>query len=115
MEFDQYTVSVLESPANPPKLSEKEANDIQNAHPAYLASLHDAGQLEAAGPFTSPPGRTLRGLGFHRLPPEEVQALLEKDPAVRAGELTFRVLGWMVPKGAVAFGTSRFPRSMAED
>jgi uncharacterized protein len=114
MEFDTFTATLLESRPDAPPLDEKTADAIQDEHMAYLASLHDAGLLQAAGPFTTPPGRSLRGLCLHRLPAEKVLELFQKDPAVRAGQLVARVFTWMVPKGAVAFAASHFPRSMSE-
>ena len=114
MEFDAFTVSWLESATDPPKLSEREENELQDAHMAYLAELHDTGRLDVAGPTTSPPNRTLRGVCVSRIPPDEVAALLENDPAIRAGQLTFRVFGWMVPKGSITFGSVRYPRAMSE-
>jgi uncharacterized protein len=39
---------------------------------------------------------------------------MERDPGVVAGRFAVRVVPWMVPGGAVAFASTRFPRSMAE-
>ncbi|MGP8109768.1 MAG: YciI family protein [Thermoplasmata archaeon] len=114
MEFDTFTVVLLEARPDAPALDEKKADALQDAHMEYLASLHEAGSLQAAGPFVSPPGSSIRGLSVHRLPPEEVRALLAKDPAVRAGKLAARIFTWMVPKGAVSFSPTRFPHSQAE-
>jgi len=114
MEFDTLTVSVLEAAPNPPELDAKQADALQDAHMAYLASLHESGSLQAAGPFVTPPERTIRGICLHRLPSEEVLALFSKDPAVRAGTLTVRAFTWLVPKGAILFSPTRFPHSRAE-
>jgi hypothetical protein len=80
----------------------------------YLASLHEAGTLQAAGGFLTPPRRSFRGLCLHRLSPDEVHALFAKDPAVLAGRLAVRIFTWMVPKGAISFSPTRFPHSQAE-
>jgi uncharacterized protein YciI len=114
MEFDMFTVTLLETRPDAPELDEREADALQDAHMAYLATLHEAGDLEAAGPLVSPPGMSFRGLCIHRLPSEEVRALLAKDPAVRAGRLALRIFTWMVPKGAISFSPTRFPHSQAQ-
>ncbi len=114
MEFDTFTVVLLEARPNAPALDEKKADALQDAHMEHLASLHEGGSLQAAGPFVYPPGSPIRGLSVHRLPLEEVRALYAKDPAVRAGRLAARIFTWMVPKGAVSFSPTRFPHSQAE-
>ena len=114
MEFDTFTATLLEARPDAPKLDEKEANRLQDAHLAYLATLHDRGYLQAAGPIMSPPGSSFRGLSLHRLPPDEVRTLFEMDPAVRAGRLSVRIFTWAVPRGAVVFSQVRFPRSQSE-
>jgi uncharacterized protein YciI len=114
VEFDTFTVSVLESVPGAPALPEAEENALQDAHMAYLASLHDTGALDAAGPFVTPPGRSFRGMSLHRLPEAAVRELMANDPAVRAGQLGVRFFTWMVPKGAIAFAVAPFPRSQSE-
>ena len=114
MEFDTFTVSLLEARADSAKLSQPEADALQDAHMDLLASLHEAGKLEAAGPFLSPKDRSFRGMCLHRIPPEEVSTLFEKDPLIRAGRLSVQVFAWAVPKGAIALSPTRFPHSQAE-
>ncbi len=81
---------------------------------AYLADLHEAGHLLAAGPLLGAPNREFRGLSILNVGPEQARALTERDPAVRAGRYSVTILPWMVPGGAMAFSATRFPRSMAE-
>ena len=114
MEFDTFSVVLLGAGPNTSRLDEREANALQDAHMAHLASLHEAGKLEAAGPFLDDPDRSLRGLCLHRLPANEVRALFERDPLVRAERLTVCVLTWSVPKGAIGFSPTRFPHSQAD-
>jgi hypothetical protein len=114
MEFDTVTVSLLERVPNAPTIDREESDVLQDAHMAYLASLHESGQLQAAGPFLGPGERVFRGLSLHRLPEEEVRALFEKDPLVRSGRLTVRLFTWVIPAGALQFARTRFPRSQAE-
>jgi uncharacterized protein len=113
MEFDEFSVAVLLTNPDAPELSEDEAAGIQDAHLDYLASLHEAGHLLAAGPLRDP-ARELRGLSILRGDVESVRRLKEADPAVRAGVFLVRVLPWQVPAGAVHFTETRFPHSVAD-
>ena len=114
MEFDTFTVTLLESAPGGRSLDAKEAAALQDAHMAFLAALHESGQLQAAGPLVDPPGSSFRGLCLHRLSAEEVRALFAKDPLVKAGKLVVRTFTWMVPTGAISFSPTRFPHSQAE-
>jgi uncharacterized protein len=114
MEFDTFTAVLLESRPNAPHLDEKDADALQDAHMAYLATLHEQGRLQAAGPLLVAPDDPLRGLCLLRAPVHEADALFANDPAVRAGRLTARTIPWMVPKGAVAFSPARFPHAQSE-
>jgi uncharacterized protein len=111
MEFDHYTITLLIANPEAPQLDEQAATELQDAHLSHLADLHDAGHLLAAGPLSD---RKLRGLSILNVEPEEARALKERDPAVRAGLYSIKVIPWMVPAGAMRFARSRFPRSVAE-
>ena len=113
MEFDELTVVLLLTPADPPKLDEEAAGALQDRHLAYLAKLHEAGQLVAAGPLIDPASR-LRGLSLFRGNVEQTRALAERDPAVQAGVFAIEVVPWMVPGGALAYYGTRFPHSRAD-
>ena len=114
MDFDRFTIGLLILRPDAPKLSEEGENALQDAHMAHLAKLHDEGILLAAGPLLGSSDRDLRGLEIYRGSPEEVEAIADQDPGVRAGRYTHRFLPWMVPGGAMSFAPARFPRSMAE-
>jgi len=107
MEFDSYTIALLVSGSTP------NTDELQDAHLAHLASLHDAGALLAAGPLGDPAGE-LRGLSILGAGAEEAHALKVEDPAVRAGVFTVRMLPWQVPAGAMFFEPTFFPRSMKD-
>jgi uncharacterized protein YciI len=115
IDFETLTVSLFEAVPDPPKMNRSQVEAMQDAHLMRLADLHDKGLLQVAGPFESPPGRTVRGLAIHRQPPETVRALLADDPYVAAGVLAVRVFTWRIPKGAISFSPVRFPRTRAED
>ena len=111
MEFDRYTVVFLLTPPNPPHLDEDATAALQDAHLSYLAELHGAGHLLAAGPLVGEPGRRFRGISIFRGEPDQVAG---QDPAVRAGWFELEILPWLLPAGAISFAATRFPRSAAE-
>jgi len=111
LDFDRFTIVLLILRPDAPQLDEEAADALQDAHMAYLAELHEAGYLLAAGPLSD---ETFRGLSILNVPPERARELKEQDPAVRAGRFSVEVIPWMVPAGAISFSPTRFPRSMAE-
>ena len=113
MEFDRFTIALLVTNPDGPQRSEPESHAIQDAHLDFLATLHDAGHLLAAGPVPDPGGE-LRGLSILRGDVETVRRLDAEDPAVRAGAFALRVFPWQVPAGALHFTPTRFPHSIAD-
>jgi uncharacterized protein len=105
--LDQFTVVLLVTREDAPPYDEA----VQNAHLAHLADLHEAGHLIAAGPLRD---AELRGIAIFGCGADEAHALLEDDPAVRAGWFSLRVIPWFAPAGAVAYARTQFPRSVAE-
>ncbi len=114
MEFDRFTVALLVLRPDAPQLDEQAENELQDAHMAFLAELHEAGHLLAAGPLLGAADREFRGLSIFDVDPEVALELHQADPAVRAGRYTLQVFPWMVPKGTLSFSPARFPRSMRE-
>jgi uncharacterized protein YciI len=114
MQFDRLTIALLILRPDAPELDAQAENALQDAHMAYLADLHKAGRLLAAGPLLGAPDREFRGLSILDVDPEHALALTQEDPAVRAGRYSIKVFPWMVPAGAMAFSPTRFPRSMAD-
>lgn len=112
MHLDQFTVALLILRPDAPELDDEAEAALQDAHMAYLADLHEAGHLLAAGPVLA--NDTFRGLSILRVGPEEALRLNEQDPAVRAGRYSVTVLRWLVPGGAISATPTRFPRSLAE-
>jgi uncharacterized protein YciI len=111
MDFDSISVVLLLLRDDRPELDEDASNELQDAHLDYLASLHEAGHLLAAGPVG---GESLRGLTLLRVDVDEARRLKEQDPAVRAGVYELEVLPWRVPAGAMSFHRTFFPHSIAE-
>jgi len=114
MEFDRFTVALLILRPDAPELDEQAEDALQDAHMAFLADLHKAGYLLAAGPLLGPADREFRGISILNVDPERALALKQDDPAVRAGRYTIKVFPWIVPAGAMSFAPTHFPRSMAE-
>jgi uncharacterized protein len=111
MEFDRFTVVLLELRPDAPQLDDAAATGLQDAHLDHLATLHEQGHVLAAGPIAG--GGELRGLTVMRAG-EEARRLKEADPAVQAGRLGLRIVSWQVPAGAVAFSRTRSPHSVAD-
>ena len=111
VQLERYTITLLVLRPDAPKLDDKAAAALQDAHMSHLADLHEAGRALAGGPLFDD---QLRGLNIMRATPEEARALLEEDPAVRIGRLSVKPIPWMVPAGAIHFTPTHFPRSVAE-
>lgn len=113
MDFDSFTVVLLVHRPDAPELAEAEANALQDAHMAFLADLHDAGKLLAAGPVRDPES-DVRGISLLPVGVEEALRLKAEDPAVKAGVYRLVALPWVTPTGAMHFTHTRMPRSIAE-
>lgn len=111
MDFDELTIVLTILRPDAPELDDDAATALQDAHMAHLADLHESGYLLAGGPLDDP---ELRGLSIYALGPEKVRELRAQDPAVIAGRLSIKVIPWRVPRGAIHFTPTRFPRSIAE-
>ena len=111
MEFDSLSVVLLLRRDDAPDVDDEAADALQDAHLDYLASLHEAGHLIAAGPVG---GERIRGLSLLRVDVDEARRLKEQDPAVRAGMYELEVVPWRIPAGAMSFHATRFPHSLAE-
>jgi uncharacterized protein YciI len=111
VELDRFTIALLILRPDAPVLDEQAADALQDAHMAHIADLHEAGYLLAAGPLLD---ERFRGLSILNVEPDKARALKEQDPAVRAGRFSVHVIPWMVPRGALHFAPTRFPRSTKE-
>ncbi|TME70137.1 MAG: hypothetical protein E6I50_04920 [Chloroflexi bacterium] len=113
MDFDRYTIALLLLRADAPRLTEEEEAELQDAHMAHLADLHDAGYLLASGPVLGADDRELRGFSILNVDLERASQLKEQDPAVRRGRFRIEVFPWILPAGLVTFSAGHLPRSMA--
>jgi uncharacterized protein YciI len=73
---------------------------IGEGHMKNIQRLADTGKLVIAGPFLEQTGeRALAGLFVFRVASaDEAKALVETDPAVKAGRFTYEVIPWLGPK-----------------
>ena len=85
-----------------------ETRQLQEEHMANIQKMGAAGKLVIAGPFTD--NGDLRGLYVFRVASaEEAKALVESDPAVKAGRLRFELHPWYAAKNVTVT-----PRKQAE-
>jgi uncharacterized protein len=111
MDFDRFSIALLILREDAPLLNEEEAAQLQDAHMAHMADLHDAGHLLAAGPLLDD---RFRGFSILNVSPDAAKELKEADPAVRARKYEVKIMPWLVPVGAMSFSKTIFPRSMSE-
>jgi uncharacterized protein YciI len=114
MQFDLYTLVLLLRGKHASAFTEEEDNALQDAHLSYLADLHAAGHLLAAGPVLGPPDRELRGISILKVDVERALELKNQDPAVRAGKFRVEAYPWTLPAGLMTFSSGRLPRSMSD-
>ena len=114
MEFDRYTIVLLLLRPDAPAFSDEKEAELQDAHMAHLADLHEAGHLLAAGPVLGAPDHQLRGFSILNVDPERAHELKRQDPAVRAGKYRIEVFPWLLPAGLMTFSAGHLPRSVAE-
>ena len=75
-----------------------ETEKIQSAHLANIQKLMDEGKMIVAGPFLD--NQDLRGIFiFDCESVDEVVELLNTDPAIIAGRLSYEIRPWMTAKG----------------
>jgi len=109
MEFDHFTLLLL---ATNPEYEDGAEPAVWDGHLAHLASLHESGELVAAGPVQDD---HLRGICILTVDEERAREIADADPAVRAGIFTAQLIPWRVPKGVLVHVESgRLPRSTAE-
>jgi uncharacterized protein YciI len=75
-------------------------NKLQAGHMANIQAMADAGKLMVAGPFGDE--GNWRGIFiFDAASKEEVEKLLQTDPAIKAGRLDYEIHPWWTAKGTV--------------
>ncbi len=73
---------------------------IQKGHMDNITRLYNEGKIDIAGPMMN--DGDIRGIFvFNVATYEEVMALCNTDPAIKAGRLTAEILPWYAAKGSV--------------
>jgi hypothetical protein len=83
-------------PANPPGKSLMESPQIRD-HAMHMVKLFKTGKMTRGGPFTDGSGGI--GIAAKGVSPKELTQLLAKDPAAKAGLITYEVKTWMIGVG----------------
>lgn len=75
------------------------AQNLQKGHMANIQKMADEGQLAIAGPFGD--DGDWRGIFIFKTKTlEEAKKLVEQDPMIKAGWLTYEIHPWWTMKGA---------------
>ena len=92
----EYFVGVIyRGPTWSPEVTQ-EVQEVQAAHLANIDRLVESGEMVLAGPFADE--GDMRGLFFYNVDTlEAAQALVESDPAVKAGRLRVELHPWWGP------------------
>jgi len=92
----EYFVGLIyRGPTWSPEVTQ-EVQELQAAHLANIARLVESGEMVLAGPFGD--DGDMRGLFFYNVDSlEAAQALVESDPAVKAGRLRVELHPWWGP------------------
>lgn len=79
-------------------IPEDQLEELQKRHLAHLDSLAKTGVLLMAGPFEN--GGDKRGLMLFDVgTKEEAAPLMDSDPAVKAGRMTYELIEWWTKPG----------------
>ncbi len=94
--MNQYTVGLIYRGSSWSPEPTPEVMRLQEAHLANIERLKASGDLLLAGPFGD--DTDLRGIFvFKTASVDEARALVETDPAVRAGRLRIELHPWWSP------------------
>ncbi|HSC52825.1 MAG TPA: YciI family protein [Phnomibacter sp.] len=100
-EMKQYWFVMLSKGKDRDKITDTAViNKLQKGHMANMQVMADAGKLIVAGPFGD--DGNWRGIFiFDAASKEEVEKLLQTDPAIKAGRLDYEIHPWWTAKGTV--------------
>jgi hypothetical protein len=101
MRLDAYTIVFLRRGPKAASFTEGELAELQRGHLAFNARMREAGHALANGPFDGQPDDTWRGMTIFRTSIEETRRLMDGDPSVQAGRMTYDLFTWLMPEGAL--------------
>jgi uncharacterized protein len=94
----RYVLGLLRRGSNPPSMSAKAENRLQEAHLAHLRRLKEQGDLIIYGPIEG--SSDLRGiLVFRTESLDRARDLMRNDPWVIRGVLVLDLFSWFAPAG----------------
>lgn len=98
-EMKQYWFVMLTKGKDRDKITDTAViNKLQAGHMANMQVMADMGKLIVAGPFGD--DGNWRGIFiFDAASKEEVEKLLQTDPAIKAGRLDYEIHPWWTAKG----------------
>lgn len=98
-EMKQYWFVMLTKGKDRDKITDTAViNKLQAGHMANMQVMADMGKLMVAGPFGD--DGNWRGIFiFDAASKEEVEKLLQTDPAIKAGRLDYEIHPWWTAKG----------------
>jgi hypothetical protein len=109
-ELDTFQLVLLSRGDRANELDEETIDRLGREHIAHNVRLAAQGLLLGAGAVVGAEStrnvesdQTLVGLGFWRLPREEVLRLTDSDPGVQAGLYQAELVQFMCPKGVLNF------------
>jgi hypothetical protein len=105
MELECYSFVLLRRGPRADEFGDEELEQLQEAHLAHLAAMHERGVMAVAGPFSEQPDETWRGFCLYTVELDEARRLAESDPSVQAGRMAVEVFNWWTEKGALKFGS----------
>jgi uncharacterized protein YciI len=100
-EMKQYWFVMLTRGKDRDKITDTAViNKLQEGHMANIQAMANMGKLIVAGPFGD--DGNWRGIFiFDAASKEEVEKLLQTDPAIKAGRLNYEIHPWWTAKGTV--------------
>lgn len=108
--LDTYQVVFLTRGPKAADMDEETVERLGGEHIRYNVENKAAGKVLGAGMIVgasdtrnTATGHPVVGLGFYDRPPDEVRAIKDADPGVRAGLYAAEMVTWYTPKGAVTF------------
>src|SRR6266478_3876475 len=92
-EMTNYVMGLLRRGPHWTAASTEETQRIQEGHMANIRKMAATGKLIVAGPFSD--NGDLRGVFiFHHASMEEAKAMIDQDPAIKAGRLVIELHPW---------------------
>ena len=97
-EMTTYIMGLLKRGPNATPGVTPESQRLQEGHMANIRKMADTGKLVVAGPFSD--NGDLRGvLIFQNTSMEEAKAMVDQDPAIKAGRLVVELHPWFAAAG----------------